>query len=187
MGEGLLEKRQENEMYTADQLRRDLSESARRPPKLMLGDGKWGERGWVFLYTCVLAFDGDIADLHAFMKHLGAVLPCKECTEHYRTYLRANDLPGTRAGVFEWLEGLEREVAGRKGKRFESRLSSIRRKSSNKNKLREGKKERKYERKECIDCNRPRSELGASPASVGLSASGARGFRPARSIGIAPR
>ena len=111
--------------------------------------------------------------------------PVPECAGHYAEYLRSNDLPDTRAGMFEWLEGLERSVAVRKGKkRFESRRGDIRKKSSNKHKLR---KEQRYEKKECVDCNRPRSELGASLASMGLSSSGMRGFRPARSIGIAPR
>ena len=72
----LLEMRTQNEMYTVAQLRRDLSESARRPPDLKLGSGKWGESGWFFLYSCVLAFEGDMADMHAFMRALGPVLPC---------------------------------------------------------------------------------------------------------------
>ena len=109
--------------YTKDQLLNDLE--SKNKPILIFGDGKWGESGWNFLYTCILSYKNDISHLKEFLNCLEFVLPCEECQAHYKEYKVKNSIPDSIHDIFFWLSNLENQILKRKGKKPVNRLEYI--------------------------------------------------------------
>lgn len=161
--------------YTKDQLLNDLE--SKNKPILVFGDGKWGESGWKFLYTCILSYKNDIPHLKEFLNCLEFVLPCEECQMHYRDYKVKNPIPDNVHYIFFWLCKLENQILKRKGKKpinrleYISKISSVRT-AQDKVKPKKAKKVNKPRKQlpnaPCVNCNQSRASLGVTSKSMGL-------------------
>ena len=94
-------------MYTIFSLKRDLKNGK----DLVLGKSHWGKCAWEFVYNSVLSFDGEVQNLHIFIRSFEYILPCKECREHFHEYLEKNPLPKKKHSLFQWLMQLENKIA----------------------------------------------------------------------------
>lgn len=97
--------------YDLDQLTKDLQN---KKQYLVMANTNWGKDGWNFLYNIALAGNGNTENIHDLLKNLGALLPCKECIEHYNLFLQNNKLPDNHVHLFNWLQKLENEIAKKK-------------------------------------------------------------------------
>lgn len=175
--------------YSRRQFLRDLDRSNPHRPVLSVSDSHWGRITWTFLYTFILSFEEeDTSQLTMLIENTGKCLPCKECREHFLVYSDSNPLPKKIPEIFFWLNVLENEIASIQGGTSVNRLLDIRKTSSisipkKEKKPLEKRKKRKSGR-DCINCNRPRIELGANSRNLGITGiSSGRAFRPANKIG----
>tara|TARA_A100001015_G_scaffold313947_1_gene422330 strand:+ start:4199 stop:4801 length:603 start_codon:yes stop_codon:yes gene_type:complete len=176
--------------YSQDQLKRDLNIHHIRRPNLTMGNSHWGKSAWLFLYNCVLSFEGDMDNLKSWISMCQHVLPCPDCRRDFKDYLQKNPLPDTLYEIFNWLHILEENIAKKLGKRPHSRLKKIHKNSSNprmytnvNNIPVQVKLQRKVATKEaenrnkkvdryCPDCHKSRAELGVTAARMNLEGIG---------------
>ena len=100
--------------YNFEQLTRDINSDSDRKPTLYLNNSSWGASAWDLLYNCVLNNDNDISKLIEFINLFQYIMPCKDCCEHFSTYLDKNPIPESREKIFNWLVILENSIATKK-------------------------------------------------------------------------
>ena len=104
--------------YTLTQLKEDLVND---DIELYMNNEHWGKSGWNFLYNAALGNSASKLEIQNFLLHLGPILPCEICKEHYREYISRTSLPKDNISMFLWLEKLENEISRKKyGNRFRS-------------------------------------------------------------------
>jgi len=102
--------------YTLIQLKKDL---VNEDIELYMKNEHWGKSGWNFLYNSALGSKASKLEIQNFLLHLGPILPCEVCKEHYLNYISKTSLPKDNLSLFVWLEKLENEISQKKyGNRF---------------------------------------------------------------------
>ena len=102
--------------YTLVQLKNDLDNE---DVELYMTGNHWGKSAWNFLYNSALGNKGSKLEIQNFLLHLGPLLPCDICKEHYQTYISKTPLPKDNLSMFMWLEKLENEISKKKyGNRY---------------------------------------------------------------------
>ena len=102
--------------YTLVQLKNDLDNE---DVELYMTGNHWGKSAWNFLYNSALGNKGSKLEIQNFLLHLGPILPCEVCKEHYLNYISKTSLPKDNLSLFVWLEKLENEISQKKyGNRF---------------------------------------------------------------------
>jgi len=102
--------------YTLTQLKKDL---VNEDIELYMKNEHWGKSGWNFLYNAALGSKASKLEIQNFLLHLGPILPCEVCKEHYQNYISRTALPRDNLSMFFWLEKLENEISQKKyGKRY---------------------------------------------------------------------
>ena len=97
--------------YTLTQLKEDLVND---DIELYMNNEHWGKSGWNFLYNTALGNSASKLEIQNFLLHLGPILPCEICKEHYREYISRTSLPKDNISMFLWLEKLENEISRKK-------------------------------------------------------------------------
>jgi hypothetical protein len=111
--------------YNFIQLKKDLStKKSKRPELYMVGD-HWGNSGWNFLYNIALGGQGTTENIHSFLKSIGPLLPCKDCSSHYDTYLNNTHLPNNHYEMFQWLQELENKISKKNNSKIINRYNYV--------------------------------------------------------------
>ena len=97
--------------YTLTQLKEDLVND---DVELYMNNVHWGKSGWNFLYNAALGNKSSKLEIQNFLLHLGPILPCEVCKEHYQDYISRTALPKDNLSMFVWLEKLENEISHKK-------------------------------------------------------------------------
>ena len=111
--------------YNVAQLKRDL---ANEDVELYMSGNHWGKSAWEFLYNSALGSKGSKLEIQNFLLHLGPILPCDVCRNHYQNYISQTALPKDNLSMFLWLENLENSINMKKyGKNYRpsNRISRI--------------------------------------------------------------
>ena len=90
----------------------------------------WGKKAWEFIEMLIISYPLSNPSLEKrdavmiFFENLGDLLPCRECSSHYKLFIQRESIQDALQGrnaLFEFYYRLRLDVASRSGERISSR------------------------------------------------------------------